>query len=208
LNHPFIVTRVGKTKSGGKGAPSPRYVKKETTNSNEEPTNSPPKIKTTQHDAKEHIARLKQDLIGLFDGKMSLLRSQIHQAPKFNLYHSVRLPVARIKKIMKSDEDVRMISVEAPVLLAKACELLLMELTLKAAWHAGKEGRRAVAVRDLARALAESETHDFLLDLVPEEAYQGVPLSDYQKGLICGGWREDTNYQQRGFTGIAGATKS
>jgi len=30
------------------------------------------------------------------------------------------LPLARIKRIMKSDEDVRMISAEAPVLFAKA----------------------------------------------------------------------------------------
>ena len=29
------------------------------------------------------------------------------------------LPLARIKRIMKSDEDVRMISAEAPVLFAK-----------------------------------------------------------------------------------------
>ena len=32
-------------------------------------------------------------------------------------------PLARIKRIMKSDEDVRMIRAEAPILLAKACEV-------------------------------------------------------------------------------------
>lgn len=37
-----------------------------------------------------------------------------------------QLPLARIKKIMKSDEDVRMISAEAPVLFAKACELFIL----------------------------------------------------------------------------------
>jgi nuclear transcription factor Y gamma len=30
------------------------------------------------------------------------------------------LPLARVKKIMKSDEDVRMISAEAPILFSKA----------------------------------------------------------------------------------------
>lgn len=39
------------------------------------------------------------------------------------------LPLARIKRIMKSDEDVRMISAEAPVLFAKACEMFILELT-------------------------------------------------------------------------------
>jgi nuclear transcription factor Y, gamma len=33
---------------------------------------------------------------------------------------------------MKSDEDVRMISAEAPVLLAKACELFILDLTIRA----------------------------------------------------------------------------
>ena len=41
------------------------------------------------------------------------------------------LPLARIKKIMKSDEDVRMISAETPILFAKACEMFIMELTLR-----------------------------------------------------------------------------
>lgn len=41
------------------------------------------------------------------------------------------LPLARIKRIMKSDEDVRMISAEAPVLFAKACELFILDLTMR-----------------------------------------------------------------------------
>ena len=31
----------------------------------------------------------------------------------------------------QSDEDVRMISAEAPVLFAKACEMFILELTMK-----------------------------------------------------------------------------
>lgn len=41
------------------------------------------------------------------------------------------LPIARIKRIMKSDEDVRMISAEAPVLFAKACELFILDMTMR-----------------------------------------------------------------------------
>jgi hypothetical protein len=41
-------------------------------------------------------------------------------------------PLARIKRIMKSDEDVRMISAEAPVLFAKACEIFILELSIRA----------------------------------------------------------------------------
>jgi hypothetical protein len=32
---------------------------------------------------------------------------------------------------MKSDEDVRMISAEAPVLFAKACELFILDMALR-----------------------------------------------------------------------------
>jgi Histone-like transcription factor (CBF/NF-Y) and archaeal histone len=37
---------------------------------------------------------------------------------------------------MKSDEDVRMISAEAPVLFAKACEMFILELTHRCAVRA------------------------------------------------------------------------
>ncbi|PWA81229.1 histone-fold protein [Artemisia annua] len=40
------------------------------------------------------------------------------------------LPLAIIKKIMKVDEDVRMISAEAPIVFARACEMFILELTL------------------------------------------------------------------------------
>ena len=45
------------------------------------------------------------------------------------------LPLARIKKIMKLDEDVKMISAEAPVLFGKACEMFIHELTMRAWIH-------------------------------------------------------------------------
>ncbi len=41
------------------------------------------------------------------------------------------LPLARIKRVMKADEDVRMISAEAPVLLAKAVEMFVVDLSMR-----------------------------------------------------------------------------
>lgn len=54
------------------------------------------------------------------------------------------LPLARVKKIMKSDEDVRMISAEAPVLFSKACELFIIELTHRSWIHAIENRRRTL----------------------------------------------------------------
>lgn len=41
------------------------------------------------------------------------------------------LPIARIKKVMKSDVDVKplMISAEAPIMFAKACEIFVEEVS-------------------------------------------------------------------------------
>jgi nuclear transcription factor Y gamma len=52
---------------------------------------------------------------------------QGHELVSLRDFKTHALPLARIKKIMKSDEDVRMISSEAPALFAKACELFILE---------------------------------------------------------------------------------
>jgi hypothetical protein len=47
---------------------------------------------------------------------------------------------------MKLDEGVRMISAEAPVMFAKACEMFIMELTLRAWTHTEENKRRTLQV--------------------------------------------------------------
>lgn len=77
------------------------------------------------------------------------------------------LPLARIKRIMKSDEDVRMISAEAPVLFAKACEMFVLELSLRA-WVASERAKRKTLQReDIDYAIAHTEIFDFLAGLQP-----------------------------------------
>ena len=75
---------------------------------------------------------------------------------------------------MKSDEDVRMISAEAPVLFAKACEFFIIEMTLRA-WNVAEEHKRRTLQRcDIASAISRTEVWDFLLDTVPLEAEGGA----------------------------------
>ena len=84
-------------------------------------------------------------------------------------FKTAQLPLARIKKIMKSDEDVRMISSEAPVLFAKACEFFILELTLRS-WHIAELNKRKTLTKaDVAAAVAATEVWDFLADTVPME---------------------------------------
>ena len=84
------------------------------------------------------------------------------------------LPLARIKKvrtlvplliglavshllpqIMKLDEDVKMISAEAPVLFAKAAEMFINELTMRAWIHTEDNKRRTLQRNDIAMAITK-----------------------------------------------------
>eukprot|EP00850_Spirogloea_muscicola_P006357 SM000030S11366 [mRNA] locus=s30:316179:318407:- [translate_table: standard] len=84
-------------------------------------------------------------------------------------FKSQQLPLARIKKIMKSDEDVRMISAEAPVLFAKACEMFILELTLRSWIHTEENKRRTLQRNDIAAAITRTDIFDFLVDIVPRD---------------------------------------
>lgn len=80
-----------------------------------------------------------------------------------------QLPLARIKKVMKTDEDVRMISAEAPILFAKGCDVFITELTMRAWIHAEENKRRTLQKSDIAAALTKSDMFDFLIDIVPRD---------------------------------------
>ncbi|GER32336.1 nuclear factor Y [Striga asiatica] len=79
------------------------------------------------------------------------------------------LPLARIKKIMKADEDVRMISAEAPVIFARACEMFILELTLRSWSNTEENKRRTLQKNDIAAAITRTDIFDFLVDIVPRE---------------------------------------
>ncbi|ESQ43540.1 hypothetical protein EUTSA_v10015323mg [Eutrema salsugineum] len=80
-----------------------------------------------------------------------------------------QLPLARIKKIMKSDSDVRMISAEAPIVFAKACEMFIVDLTMRSWLHAEENKRRTLQKPDISAAVARNFAYDFLIDVVPRD---------------------------------------
>ncbi|SMN20713.1 similar to Saccharomyces cerevisiae YOR358W HAP5 Subunit of the heme-activated [Maudiozyma saulgeensis] len=82
-------------------------------------------------------------------------------------FKSHSLPFARIRKVMKTDEEVRMISAEAPIIFAKACEIFITELTMRAWCISEKNKRRTLQKADIAEALKQSDMFDFLIDIVP-----------------------------------------
>lgn len=68
-----------------------------------------------------------------------------------------------------------MISAEAPILFAKAAELFIRELTLRAWIHTERNRRRTLQRNDIAMAVSDGDTDqfDFLIDIVPREEARG-----------------------------------
>ena len=89
-----------------------------------------------------------------------------------DVFKSTVLPLARIKKVMKTDLDVKMISAEAPILFAKGCDIFITELTMRAWIHAEENKRRTLQRSDIAMAIQKSDVFDFLIDIIPREEAQ------------------------------------
>merc|ERR1719187_902653 len=86
-----------------------------------------------------------------------------------NQFKNQALPLARVKKIMKLDDEVKMISAEAPCLFAKAAEIFISELTLRAWIHTEDNKRRTLQRNDIAMAISKFDQFDFLIDIVPRD---------------------------------------
>lgn len=68
-----------------------------------------------------------------------------------------------------------MIAGEAPVLLGKACELLIKEMSARAWRHTERNRRRTLQRQDVHAAVGESEVYDFLIDIVPRITANQAP---------------------------------
>jgi nuclear transcription factor Y gamma len=102
--------------------------------------------------------------------------SGIEQATDFKNH---TLPLARNKKIIKANEDVGMVSADAPVFFAKACEMFVLELTLRSWMHREENKRQTLQKNDIAAAIARTDIYDFLVDTIPRDEMkeEGVGLA-------------------------------
>jgi len=72
------------------------------------------------------------------------------------------LPKAKVKKIMKADEDVKMIKPDALILVVKSTELFIGQLIKDAYSYTKQEKRKTVKFRDLEKVVRDIEVYDFL----------------------------------------------
>ena len=64
----------------------------------------------------------------------------------------------------------QMISAEAPMLFAKACEMFILELTLRSWYQTEESKRRTLQRSDVEDAVHGTEIFDFLVDTVPRQS--------------------------------------
>lgn len=128
---------------------------------------------------------------GFLDSFWATILDEINKV-QHNDFKTQELPLARIKKIMKLDEDVKMISAEAPVLFAKAAEIFITELTLRAWIHAEDNKRRTLQRNDIATAISKYDQFDFLIDIVPRDEVR--PTTTTTRHTDDGSSREQVQY--------------
>lgn len=66
----------------------------------------------------------------------------------------------------------QLVSAESPILLAKASEIFITELSIRSWYNVEESKRRLVRAKDISAALSKSEQFDFLIDILPKEAPQ------------------------------------
>lgn len=108
-------------------------------------------------------------------------------------YKDLQLPLARIKRLMKVEEQVKMVASEVPILFSKVAEMFIEELTLRAWINTEDNKRRILQKNDISAAVKTSDVYDFLIFIVPrnelDPAYTAYdehnnfddPLKNYQE---------------------------
>ncbi|XP_048849784.1 chromatin accessibility complex protein 1 [Brienomyrus brachyistius] len=103
---------------------------------------------------------------------------------KVNVSHSltnknVSLPMSRVKLIMKSSPDVSSINQDALFLTTKATELFVQYLAQCSFKNGSGKEKNTLAYSDLANAAEQSETFQFLTDILPKK----ILAKDYLRSL-------------------------
>lgn len=113
----------------------------------------------------QFLAQLNSSLSSFWKEQLKVVQGYKQQTEQDFKTHN-DLPLARIKRIMKSDEDVRMISAEAPVLFAKACELFILDLSIRSWNYSQLHKRRTLQKEDIREAIQKTDIFDFLVDVI------------------------------------------
>nr|KYP34194.1 Nuclear transcription factor Y subunit C-2 [Cajanus cajan] len=94
---------------------------------------------------------------------------QLQEVKNITDFKTHALPLEHIKRIMKYDEDVDVISSDACVVFSKACEMFIKQLTLRSWFHVEENKKETVQRCHIATAISHPVEYDFLTDTVPRD---------------------------------------
>ncbi|XP_055810480.1 uncharacterized protein LOC129880466 [Solanum dulcamara] len=119
--------------------------------------------------------------------------------------HQLQIPISRVKKIMKLDQDINKINSEALHLIASSTELFIELLAEKSAQVALEKKRKTINLEHLRVAVKRHQpTSDFLFDSLPipsqpsdrSPKVQSRPRSSTIKPLPSGTRRIEAFFQK------------
>ncbi|KAK9893345.1 histone-fold-containing protein [Cystobasidium minutum MCA 4210] len=105
-------------------------------------------------------------------------------------FKTPELPLARVKRVMKTDPEVAMIASEVPVILEKACQIFIADLTARAYIDSPK--RRTLTKADVSRAARQTDMFDFLIDILPREGVASTSNNSNHHHASNGNSRRDS----------------
>ncbi|KAF2344860.1 Transcription factor CBF/NF-Y/archaeal histone domain, partial [Trinorchestia longiramus] len=73
-----------------------------------------------------------------------------------------KFPIARVKKIIQSNEEIGKLSISAPVVVSKAAELFIEDLVLASLEQVRKDNRNRITIDDIKRVVYTIPKFDFL----------------------------------------------
>ncbi|XP_047152800.1 nuclear transcription factor Y subunit C-3-like isoform X1 [Vigna umbellata] len=126
----------------------------------------------------------------------------IQAAEAFKSQH--KLPLARIRRIMKTDADVQMVSAETPMLMSKACEIFIQELTYRAWMRAEESNKSTVQPCDVAKVIMQNHAMQFLTDIVPDNLQNFCAYGAQQEERTAGNIAEGRHSSQATLPDTAG----
>ncbi|EFA78581.1 histone-like transcription factor [Heterostelium album PN500] len=142
-----------------------------------------------QQHKRQYEAMMHSALVGLWEG----IENELEEVEPVSKNHII--PLARIKKIMKMDSSVKMISADAPIIFVKACELFILELTTRSWVHTEIGKRRTLQKSDIVHAIARNDCFDFLIDIVPRDEIKPKKPEEPVKSTFMGS-QEGLQYMQ------------
>ncbi|EGD76414.1 hypothetical protein PTSG_07533 [Salpingoeca rosetta] len=95
-------------------------------------------------------------------------KKQLATSKKPQDFRVQQVPVNRVKRIMRLDEQVKQLSLDAPIIMAKAAEFFIAQLTTAAWKETTQENKRVIQPRHIRNAAKQEEQYDFLVDILNE----------------------------------------